>query len=75
MTPAAAGLSGVRGGQCAPSLDLIHRSKCSNPASMRVGARLGGNSWSLEGGDSPAVVQAVFLLLVRLQEGAYDRAS
>lgn len=50
---------------------LIHRNKVPNPALARVPAV----RYSIEWGVSPAVVEAAFLIAIRLQEGGYARST
>ncbi len=53
------------------SLDLIHRNNSPKPASMRVPAV----SYSLELGDSEAMIEAVFATVLKLTGGAYGRPT
>jgi hypothetical protein len=59
------------GGAGRAPLDLIHTNNSPKRASMRVAAV----SYSLERGDSDAVVQAAFALALKLAKGAYDRTT
>jgi hypothetical protein len=81
VTPARRALASRAGGRARPPLDLIHRSNCSKPASMRVCGRFGGNrpsgvstvSYDVERGDSQAVLDCVVALLMNLEAGVYGR--
>ena len=70
MTPGDGKRSATAGGAKRP-LDLIHRSKASNPALARAAAV----SYSIEWGVSEAVIQAAFSIALSLQGGGYERTT
>ena len=55
----------------AGSQTLIHRSNCSNPLPARAAAR----SYSLEWGVSQAVIDAAFVIAIKLHQGGYERTT
>lgn len=52
-------------------LNLIHRSNSPNPALARAAAR----SYSLEWGVSQTVIDAAFVIAIRLHQGGYERTT
>jgi len=66
-----AGRGGVGGG----SLDLIHRNKVPEPASMRVCGEVELVRYGLEWGVSQAVIEAAFQIALALHRGAYAKST
>jgi hypothetical protein len=54
---------------------LIHRSNCSNPHGDSLSGRRHTLSYSIEWGVSEAVIEAAFLIAIKLQEGGYARPT
>ena len=52
-------------------LNLIHRSNSPNPRPARAAAR----SYSLEWGVSQAVIDAAFVIAIKLHQGGYERTA
>ena len=68
-----------RGGRGGGPLTLIHTSNCSNPHECSLSGRLTPSPvvvrYSLDWGVSPAVVQAAFLIAIRLAKGGYAKST
>lgn len=66
-----------RGRRSAPDADgagrlaLIHTNNSPKPITARAAAE----SYSVEGGDSRAVIEAAFAMAIKLAEGGYDKST
>ena len=71
MTPVRRARSARQAGGFSGPLNLIHTSNSPKPALARAAARL----YTLEWGVSQAVIDAAFVIALRLHQGGYERAS
>lgn len=66
-------------GAADPALTLIHRSNSPNPHECSLSGEFPGRvatvKYGLEWGVSPALVEAAFVLAVRLHRGGYARST
>jgi len=78
MTARASRAAARAGRRAARRLNLIHRSNCSNPHGCLRSSRLSPAetvSFCLDSGCSAAVVEAAFLIAVKLHEGGYAKST
>lgn len=71
MTAATGALAHVEDGSPEPSLDLIHRSNCSNPHERWAAARFA----TPETGYSDTVHWVAFCMFVKLKTGGYANTN